>query len=74
MRRYLELFEVSEAGAEELDFIRIDVTEWSSEDVEEALNLLLEHARSMYEHYVVQVHECRHDEEGTCALAVVEVR
>jgi len=74
MRKYLELVEIALPGEPEADFIRIDITEWSSEDVEKATKLLLEHARSSYEHYVVQVHECRHDEEGTCALVVVEVR
>ena len=74
MRRYLELFEASEATTEELDFIRIDVTEWSSEDVEKAINLLLEHARASYEHYAVQIHECRHEEEGPCSATVMESR
>jgi len=74
MRRYLELFEISESIIEELDFIRIDITEWSSEDVEEALNLLLEHARSIYEHYTIQIHECRHEEEESCSTIIIESR
>ena len=74
MRRYLELFEISETTIEELDFIRIDITEWSSEDVEEALNLLLEHARSIYEHYTIQIHECRHEEEEPCSTVVIEAK
>jgi len=74
MRRYLELFEISESIIEELDFIRIDITEWSSEDVEEAIKLLLEHAKASYIHYTVQIHECRHEEEEQCSIIFVEVR
>jgi len=72
MRLYLELVEIAEA--EEADFIRIDVTEWSSEDIEEAVELLRKHARSTYTSYVIQRHFCYHDEGKPCAVDVVEVR
>ena len=74
MRRYLELFEIVEEGVEEADFIRIDITEWTSEDVEKAIRLLLEHARSTYEHYIIQIHECRHEEEEPCSTVVIEAK
>jgi hypothetical protein len=73
MRVYLELYEVlPEGSAEEADFIRIDVTEWSREDVEVAIQLLREHARLSYEHYTLQVHYCHHDESKSCSVVVVE--
>jgi hypothetical protein len=73
MRVYLELFEVlPEGSTEEADFIRIDVTEWSREDVEVAIQLLREHARLSYEHYVLQVHYCYHDESKPCSIVLIE--
>jgi hypothetical protein len=72
MRVYLELIEVTEA--EEADFIRIDVTEWSSEDIEEAVELLREHARAAYTSYILQKHYCHHDEGKQCAVDIVEAR
>ena len=71
MRRYLELFEISEASTEELDFIRIDITEWSSRDIEEAIRLLIEHARETYENYVIQIHDCYHEEGESCIVVAL---
>jgi hypothetical protein len=72
MRIYLELLEVlPEGSGEEPDFIRIDVTEWSQRDVDTAISLLREHTQ-IYEHYVLQVHYCYHDEGGSCSVAVIE--
>jgi hypothetical protein len=72
MRIYLELYEILPEGSiEEADFIRIDVTEWSQSDVDTAISLLREHAR-VYEHYVLQVHYCYHDEGGSCSVAVID--
>jgi len=68
MRIYLELYEVSEG---ESDFIRIYVTNWSDEDIEEALNLLKEHAKN-YSSYVIQKHYCYHDEGGSCSVEIIE--
>jgi len=74
MRRYLELIEVSPEGvAEEPDFIRVDVTDWRPIDVEEALRLLKEHAE-VYDSYVIQFHDCYHEEGQLCTLMVVESR
>jgi hypothetical protein len=72
MRTYLELSEVLlEGSIDEADFIRIDVTGWSDEDVKQAMDLLREHAK-VYEHYVLQVHYCYHEEGGGCGVSVVE--
>jgi hypothetical protein len=60
-----------EGSAEETDFIRVDVTEWSRRDVNTAIQLLREHA-SVYEHYVLQVHYCRHEEGEPCSVFVIE--
>jgi hypothetical protein len=71
MRIYLELYEITEEG--EGDFIRIDVTDWSSEDIEEAINLLREHAQN-YSSYVIQKHYCYHDEFRSCSVEIYESR
>jgi hypothetical protein len=73
MRIYLELYEVLPEGySEEADFIRIDVTDWSKEDIDSAILLLKDHARQSYEHYVLQIHYCYHDESKTCSAVVIE--
>jgi hypothetical protein len=73
MRIYLELFEVlTEGSTEEADSIRIDVTDWSQADIDSAIQLLREHARQSYEHYVLQMHYCYHDESKTCSVVVIE--
>jgi hypothetical protein len=75
MRIYLELYEIPPEGSpEEADFIRIDVTGWSKEDIDSAMLLLMDHARRSYEHYVLQVHYCYHDESKTCSVVVIESR
>jgi predicted alpha/beta hydrolase len=72
MRIYLELIEVLPEGSpEEADFIRIDVTDWSKEDVDVAVQLLREHAK-VYDHYVLQIHYCGHEEGGPCSVSVIE--
>jgi len=72
MRIYLELFEVlPKDSVEEADFIRIDVTDWSQSDIDNAIQLLKEHAQS-YEHYVLQIHYCYHDEGKPCSTTVIE--
>ena len=69
MRLYLELVEVTEA--EEADFIRIDVTEWDPRDVEEAVELLKEHARATYTSYILQKHYCYHEEGLPCTADII---
>jgi hypothetical protein len=74
MRIYLELYEtLPPESAEEPDFIRVDVTGWSQRDIDSAVQLLREHAKA-YEHYVLQVHYCYHEEGKPCSVEVVEVR
>ena len=69
MRIYLELLEITES--EEPDFIRIDITDWSDEDIEEAINLLREHAQN-YSSCVIQKHYCYHDEGRSCSVEIIE--
>jgi hypothetical protein len=72
MRIYLELIEVlPEGSAEEADFIRIDVTDWSKKDVDQVIQLLKEQAEQ-YEHYIIQMHYCYHEEGKPCSIAVIE--
>jgi hypothetical protein len=72
MRTYLELFEILQPeSAEEPDFIRIDVTDWSQRDINSAIELLREHAQ-VYEHYTLQIHYCAHEEGGSCSAVLIE--
>jgi hypothetical protein len=72
MRIYLELFESPPEGSgEEADFIRIDVTDWGKEDVDTAIQLIKEHAQ-IYDHYVLQIHYCRHEEGEPCNTTIID--
>ena len=72
MRIYLELVEVLPPDStEEPDFIRVDVTDWSKEDVDNAIQLLREHAKQ-YQAYILQIHYCNHDSGGTCSFEVIQ--
>jgi hypothetical protein len=73
MRIYIELIELQEDGGEESDFIRIDVTEWLQRDINTAIELLKEHAQ-VYEHCVLQLHYCRHEDNEPCSVTVLESR
>jgi hypothetical protein len=70
MRIYLELIEAGSETAGEADFIRVDVTDWSENDVNDALDLLKQHA-AVYEHYVLEKHHCKHEEGGPCTTEVI---
>jgi hypothetical protein len=71
MRIYLELIEaLEEASTEEADFIRIDVMGWSPDDVDAAINLLLDQAQA-YEHFTLQKHYCGHEEGEPCYADVI---
>jgi hypothetical protein len=71
MRIYLELMEIlGEEVTEEPDFIRIDVTEWSKDDIDAAINLLLDQAQA-YEHFTLQRHYCGHEEGEPCYADVI---
>jgi hypothetical protein len=74
MRTYLELIETQAEGAGgESDFIRIDVTDWSKANIEQAVSLLREHARA-YRSYVLQRHYCGHDSGAPCSIEILDVR
>jgi hypothetical protein len=62
-----------EGSTEEADFIRIDITEWPRSDIDAATQLLREHA-GVYEHYIVQIHYCRHEEGEACSVSIIEHR
>jgi len=73
MRTYLELYEILPPDSiEESDFIRIDITEWSRKDVDEAIQLLRQHASESYSNYILQLHYCYHDEGKPCSTTVIE--
>jgi len=74
MRVYVEMFEVvSEEEIREGDFIRVDVTGKTDEEIQNTINEVLEIA-SRYEKVVVQIHECGHDEGKQCDTKVVMVK
>jgi hypothetical protein len=71
MRVYLELIEVLPPYSTETpDFIRIDVTNWSQDDINTAIQLLKQQAQ-VYQSYVLRVHYCRHDEGRPCAFTLL---
>jgi len=71
MRVYLELIEVHPPYSTETpDFIRIDVTDWSQDDINTAIQLLMQQAQ-VYQSYILRVHYCRHDEGRPCAFALL---
>ncbi len=74
MRVYLELIEVLPPYSTATpDFIRIDVTNWSQDDVNTAIQLLMQQAQ-VYQSYILRVHYCRHDEGRPCAFALLGSR
>jgi predicted alpha/beta hydrolase len=74
MRIYLELIEILPAElAEEADFIRIDITDWARDDIDIAIQLLKEHA-TQYDHYVIQMHYCGHDENRSCNTELIDMK
>lgn len=78
MRKYVELFEGSFLG--EGDYIRVDVTEWSVDDIERLLSLLRDIGEENYvttsrdeggeitvvRNYSIMIHYCFHDEGEEC--------
>jgi len=74
---YIELFEVlPEGSAGEADFMRIDVTGWDPRDVDALISELKNYADGNYEHYVLQIHRCFHDEdpEKPCSFELIASR
>jgi phosphoglucomutase len=71
MRIYLELIEVAGEESAEADFIRVDVTDWSDSDVNNAVDLLKQQA-TVYEHYALQRHYCHHDEGKSCTIETLD--
>ena len=71
MRVYVELHEVVESEDIEPDLVRIDVTDWSKEDIDTLVKELKNYADSNYEHYRLFIHYCRHDEGGSCSFALI---
>ena len=74
MRVYLELIEVLPPGSTATpDFIRVDVTGWSQDDVNAAIQLLMQQAQ-VYQSYILRIHHCRHDEGRPCAFTLLSSR
>jgi hypothetical protein len=71
MRVYLELIEVLPPYSTATpDFIRIDVTNWSQDDINTAIQQLMQQAQ-VYQSYILRVHYCRHDEGKPCAFTLL---
>jgi len=74
MRIYLELFEIAPPDSNNPgDFVRVDVTGWDQGEVDNAIQLLKEHAQA-YDHYVLQIHYCYHDEGKPCTITIIDSR
>jgi len=72
MRVYLELIEVlPPTDMTTPDFIRIDVTSWSQDNINTAIQQLKQQAQ-VYQHYVLRVHYCRHDENKPCNFTIIQ--
>jgi hypothetical protein len=71
MRIYLEFIEIlSEGSMEEPDFIRVDVTDYSADD----LNAMISYFRELAQYYsncVIQKHYCYHEDDLPCSIDVL---
>ena len=71
MRVYLELIEVLPPYSTATpDFIRVDVTGWSQDDINAAIQHLMQQAQ-VYQSYILRVHYCRHDEGKPCVFTLL---
>lgn len=73
MRVYIEAMEIVEGDeefTEELDFVRIDVTEKTEQEREEIIQAIREQFAG--KKYLLQLHICRHDEGEACSVSVIE--
>ena len=71
MRIYLEFIEIlPEGSTEEPDLIRVDVTDYSADDLNTMVSYLMELAQ-YYDHCIIQKHYCYHEDGGSCYVDVV---
>jgi len=73
MRLLIEGYEVvsNPEGVKETEFIRVDVTDMSEKDIQktiEEIKVLLQDK----EHYIIRKHICRHDENKSCDIEIIE--
>jgi hypothetical protein len=74
LRVYVEAIETpSPEAAEEPDFVRIDVTGLSDQEVQDVINIVREFMKGTS--YILQLHYCYHDEDPVkpCSITVFEV-
>jgi len=71
MRVYLEFIEIlPEETTEEPDFIRVDVTDYSTDDLNTMISYFIELAQ-YYDHCTIQKHYCYHDDGKPCSINVL---
>jgi len=73
MRTYVELHEIRE-DEQEPDLVRVDVTDWTREDIDALIQELKQYGDTNYAHYRLLIHYCRHDEGGSCSFIKVSER
>ena len=66
-----EVFANPEESTAEPEFIRVDVTDMSEEDVKAVIDEIRK-LLSDKEHYKIQKHICKHDEGLSCEVEVIE--
>jgi len=69
MKTYIELFEISEDP--EPDFVRVEVTDWSIEDIYTLIGYLKDFAVQNYKNFLLQRHFCFHDVGKPCTTEVL---
>jgi hypothetical protein len=70
MRVYLEFIEILPEEGTEPDFIRVDITDYSADD----LNTMISHFIELAQYYnrcVIQKHYCYHEDGKPCSIDVL---
>jgi len=71
MRVYLEFIEIlPEGSTEEPDFIRVDVTDYSADDMNAMVSYFIELAQ-YYSSCVIQKHCCYHEDDKPCYVEII---
>jgi len=74
MRIYLEFIEIlTEGSTEEPDFIRVDVTDYSADDLNAMISYFIELAQ-YYSNCIIQKHYCYHEDGKPCSILMFYTR
>jgi hypothetical protein len=70
MRIYLEFIEMMTEGTEEPDFIRVDVTDYSADDLNVMISYFIE-LTQYYDRCTIQKHYCYHEDGKPCYVEMI---